>query len=409
MEENKTKKLIVAIPTRNNPEGIGKLFEYVLETYRKMGVDVMVFDSSGDNRTQTVTEEYISAFDNLYYQRLDSSFNLAQKMDAILSCKFFSEEYEYVWPIKDRNYVDEQSMHNILGKMRDNPDAIVLIPSQAFKTVYTEPGELYRDYCSYITSLSVMIYNYDRVLRNYSFNDYPDTRDDKYLSWWSPYLFALHKLAKLDNLNVKIVDLNEMNLAEIDGIKMTWSKDIFEIWVESWIKINEELPSCYDPYKEVCIKKVPSLQVILGSRRKLVELYEAGILTKEKVAECKKDWNRVSDIPIEVLECISEGKYDIYHDFSIYDAVEIEVIQFVQKFISLLENGNITAEVIPLDDIAAHLKAAIHAKYERVFDVKYVINGSIDDLCDRMKRTGDIIEYKEYMQMLLNYYLLCGR
>lgn len=402
------KKLIVAVPTRNNAAGIESLMMCSLKTYRDFDIDVMIFDSSEDDNTQEVTEKYMKTFDNLFYQRFDSDFNLAQKMDAILSCRYFPSEYEYVWPIKDRNYVEAISLQAIFEEMESNPDAIVLVPGKTPKDVYSKPEELYRDLCSYITSLNVMIYNYSKVLKDYSFNDYPDTRGEKYLNWWSPYLYALHKFSKLENLNVHVIDYRRMRLIELDGLRMTWSRDIFEVWVDCWIKINEELPECYNLYKEECIKKVPNLPIILGSRKKLIELYENGILTEEKCERYAPVWNRVCDIPVEVLRQISKGDYDINHDFSIYDAIEIEMIQLVEKFVSLLDSGCITTDMMPVDDVVSHLKAAIHIKYERAFDVESIVFGSIDDISDILKRTTEKREFKKYLQILLNYYLMCG-
>lgn len=407
------KKICICVPTRNNYVGLEVYLNVTKSIYVNDCLGVYIFDSSPKTESiaiENLITKYINeGYSNLHYVCLPEEYNLADKMDAILSCQYLQEKYEYIWPVKDRTFFDKQSMDEIIRELQNAPDLLLLVPGKGVMSVYDDIGLFYRDCGSCITSLETSIYRYDTILKNYSFDLYPDTRNDKYMSWWSPFLFCTHSIAHLDKPKLHVLDGNKVIFSTIDGKKMTWKEDIFKIWIECWIKVNEELPSIYNPYKDIVIKKSASLPWILGSREHLIELYASGVLTKDSLnLFTVEQWERVSIVPYKVLSGIVDDIYDIYHDLTVFSETKVQLFELSDKLLDLIPEEDFVSYRYLLEDVVIGIKGMIK---KNICDYRFdkVLLGTVNDIDNEIMTSESKADALKYIQMLMNICMLTER
>lgn len=254
------KKLAICYTTRNNPDAVDELLSTTKDYYLTSDVDVYIFDSSESDETKKVCDRHVEeGFINLFYVLLSKDSNLADKMEAILSCQYFEDKYLYVWPIKDRAYFDGDSVNQILEKIDLNPEMIFLVPCIPIRKNYSNPGLFYQENGTFITSLETSIFQVQGLMARTQDDILGPIRNNRYLSWWAPYYYTLQYIAQLNNPIIEVLGEDRVCFNTTNGAAMSWRKNIIEIGVLAWIQINELLPNCYQKYKDDVIKRFGSL------------------------------------------------------------------------------------------------------------------------------------------------------
>lgn len=401
------KKLAICYPTRNNASAIHELFEKSLSTYRDENIDVYIFDSSADNQTKIVVNEYISnGFSNLKYVSLPEEASLADKMEAILSRKYFDENYNYIWPVKDRTYFEKDSIESVYKRIEKKPDAILISPIKAFYESCDNLNQFYKDNAVYIASLETFIYS-NTLLDDCNIKEIIDLiRDDQFRSWWGPYHCAFWALSKLENIHIEILGHGDISMLNTGGATMSWRKNIFEIAIDAWIWINENLPERYCSDRDSVIKDFGSLAEILGSIDKLIQLREDGILTQDTLVGCTKEkWERVSNVPYITLERIVYGSYDRFHDLETYKNRGLALADAVINLLDKIDDNSINVVHASIDSVVGGFNNIIIQSPLSV-DVKYNMLGSMADMAELMKASRTVSEAKKVAQMMIGMILL---
>ncbi len=232
--------LAVISLTHNHPQTIEDVIQNCAEYYKKHGIEIYFFDSSDNDDTKTIVEKYISlGYDNLIHLSL-RGLEMQDKMNMIFSGKGLRKKYKYIWPTKDRAYVKEWVLEQVLDAARDDYDIIFTFPNKYENGErYDSAKEFYRDYAAWVTTVNVTVYNTKTILRDYKIVD-----EGYYCPGSEAFLqnaAVFDGLAKLDSPRIKIVDTNP------DGICMslfssTTTEHSIETWKDHWITVNDHLP-----------------------------------------------------------------------------------------------------------------------------------------------------------------------
>ena len=122
------------------------------------------------------------------------------------------------------------------------------------------------------------------------------------------FILIFEQLSKTGKTDICLLAGNNVAIYHSTLGHSAWGDIRIEVWGKQWIQTNEALPDCYND-KEKIIKKTASLPWILGDIGALIDLHHKGILNPQYFDEIKKYWERVSDIPLDLLKAIAYGKY----------------------------------------------------------------------------------------------------
>ncbi len=386
--------IAVQVLTHNHANVVADVLEKCAEHYKRCGIEIYYYDSSTNDETERLIRDYNDkGYDNLTYVRLKENTNTYEKRDLVYTGYGFRKEYKYVWISKDRAYVEESALKEIMAASKNGYDVILTATREGDKTIIDSAEELYSRWAPISSSMNAIILNRESILKDYSIPDY--TRGyPRYMMDFGHYYTLFDRVSKIDNPKIARIDMakriHNSNVAE-----STWVSEAFIVWKDSWVAVNDALPSIYDPYKDYIIKKVAGLSWILADRDRLIELHERGVLTPEELPHALDGWERISNIPKEVVMDIANGTYDIRYDLTqIQD--RNDTTRILVEMIGYVADGRMTKEQIPLDDLATAIRMEV-AKDEDKARV-YIRIGAVDSIIDQIK--NEVVDSERLARLL---------
>lgn len=400
-------QIAVCIPTYNHSEIINDVLKDCVDDYEQYGIDIYYFDSSEDNKTFEIVKKYQDkGYNNLFYNKIPVSYLPHKKILSFFKGEGLQKEYDYIWPVKDRSFCPDSTLKKINDEIRKKRDVIflgVINNGHMINREYHDSKKFYKEWGWLSTSLDVVIYNKKTILNYLDNPQYEELCQQRYYGPWCSYVTLFHKLTELENANICVLCDSETQIYNSPLGKSTWEKNVFEIWKDDWIQANDNLPSCYDEYKDDVIKYTASLPWILGGIPRLMELHQKGILTEESYDTVIENWERVSDIPRETVKEIAYGIYDKFHDVSSLN-VHSEITSLLIQLIKLLRTGKMKKEQIPFDNIAKCIQGEILSTRKCSEELINSIIGSITDVLNFAKsEASNIDDVILYMQIIINF------
>lgn len=395
--------------THNHPDSIKKVLEIVADIYKQMKLDVYYYDSSDDDRTKCIIQNYREAgYSNLYYVDGFRGAELTPKVLAAFDVEGLHKEYEYIWPIRDRSYVLPDTLEQIKLAASMKRDVIFLGGLECISNdvnsdkLYTSATEFFLDWGYAATSLDGTIYRIDSVLANYC----KETISGKCV--YFPQYVALFQNI-VDGMKIQLLKNEQIQIHTLEEQGSGWRSMVFEVWKDEWIKENELLPPKYDEYKPIVIKQAGNLPWVFGSVSTLKGYKNDGILCVEKLDKILNDWEMVSDIPREKIIAIASDEYDETDDNHMMEQLQTgkdEVIDIVVQLIEYLRNGYIDLESVPCGDLFDVVIPRIRQNYGDESTEYYVTVGTVRDLLLSVKQKAENVEMGcEYLQMFLSIIL----
>lgn len=380
-------KIAVGVITYNHPEIVLEVLQNCIQDYFECGIDIYYFDSSDNDETKKIVDAFVQkGYENLYYLHYPSTTRSNIKLQDILSGRHFEKQYDYIWPIKDRSYCMKETLEEILRAAEEKPDILFLgvfsLGEQGALTsgTYHCGAEFYRDWAWLATSLDVAIYRCDTILEDFQ----ERIREEKYkMEYTLPfmvYTYLFCKIAVMQDVNIRLLRGKKIKIINSPLGQSGWQKHTFQLWKDFWIKVNDELPDCYNEYKADTIKKTVSLPWILGSTNRLMELNKAGLLTVENVEMVLQDWNRISDIPADTVRAIALGSYDCFHDLQSLRNIKSDIMEILIELAQIVEKNDVCREQIPLEDISNCIFKELVEKRVYSQEQLNIIMGSVLDI-----------------------------
>lgn len=300
----KAPSIAMCIFTHNHPNTVWNVLAKTGLNYYLHGVDVYIYDSSEGDETKEIVASWINkGYTNLYYVEA-KGLGLGDKMSALSRGEGLAKHYDYVWPSKDRSIWPKEAMDAVREHIAECPDIMLLEvrgnAEEPEKNTYGDGIELYAKHSLCLTSIDTTIYKYDTV-----YGDTAALEEARLNPDFPHFYFVLKKLAEMEKPKLIILQGQRIALYNIKT-ESSWQAITFMVWKDNWIKVNENLPDCYLPYREDVIKYVASAPWLIGGIERLQELKKIGALTADKLDEIAVNWERVSDIPFEEVRRIVE-------------------------------------------------------------------------------------------------------
>ena len=307
-------KMVVCMPTCGHPNVIEDVLQHCAETYKRYALDVYFYDSSKDDETKKVIENYQGmGFDNLYYIAVDPEMSPVYKFENIFMLDQIEKQYKYMWYLRDRCWCEEKTLKLMYKAISEEYDLIFLdVGHPEYKkeiSVCDDANVFYHRCGDYATSMDTTIYNVNTMIKSkIDYKSFRERYNGEYRQTFFHFLLIFEQLSKKNNPLICLLAGRNVTIFHSNYGSSGWGKTRLETWVDKWILANEKLPDCYTMKDEI-IKRTASFPWILGSIDILIDLQKRGILNDKYYKKIKDNWHRISDIPIETLYEIANGIY----------------------------------------------------------------------------------------------------
>lgn len=292
------KQLAICVPIYNQPEMLREMFVRCLSNYEDFGIDIYIYDSSSDNETENVIQEYRADYRNLYYKHLSadicSNIKVLEAYQEIIEAK----KYEYLWLCPDYIQLTRQGTESVLEHCREGFDICVLnyrdVENIGEKR-YTDINAFFLDCAWHMTSYMAT------VIKLASFADVD--WEEFYKRYTIPgrmlhshVAFYFEQLAKLPKVKAMHVPVSAAHLRVSSYRKDSlWKKEIYPIWCDYWPDMVHALPDRYQ-YKEEVIKKLGVNTGIL-SWNNFKALRRENIYDLDVFHTYRNKWKNLTNVP----------------------------------------------------------------------------------------------------------------
>ena len=390
----------MCIPTYNRADVVAETLSKGIEGYAKMGIDLYYYDSSPDDKTKNVIEEYINkGYKNIKYI---SVRNGESKAALFFTGEGLDRQYDYVWPVKDRVWFEEPTLIAVEKAINEGWDAIFLGVLWCFShpnigtKVYDSPKEFYLDWGYLVTSLDVNIFKCESMLQGLTYEQVKE-----YNASFIHFQLMFHQLANGEK-KVKALVGKDIVAYNSQLVSSGWKERAFLTWKERWISVNEELPECYEEHKKTVIKQAGTLPWIFGSVDSLIEFREYGALVPENLDSILEDWDKVSDISKEKVIAIANGTYDKGHDLELLQKQQDELLNLFVKMADYIKSGKMKKEQIPYNDVFRGIMNRVVKRCNGDTAIANLVAGSVDDLIMYIRNEAKTTEQiNKAFQMLI--------
>ena len=398
-EKVDTDSIAVMMGTHNHPEIVHEILKLSADYYKELGIDIYYFDSSTNDLTKKAVEEFIEkGYDNVYYVPVPG-LNLHEKLDMMFKGEGLKKHYKYLWPSKDRCSYKRPFLEKILKTLEEDYDALLLLAGNHEEREYYSAIEFYHDWATWVTSVNVTIYNSDKLMTNLPYSD-TLLKEEDWLFHFKHYYYFFYRLSKQENVRIKVLDGEE----EINMLPTAKENNMLfvDVWKDRWIEVNEALPDYYNSEKEYVTKITAMLPWMISDRAKLQELHDAGILVEENLPKFLENWDKISNIPRDVIVKIAKGEYDAKYDLSQVQGHD-QLIDNICSFAFLLREGLMQADSFPYEMAELAIKAVL-ARFDESDAREGLIKEAGESIWNEMDRRNlSSEELADHMQQLVAY------
>lgn len=247
--KNKKFKLAIIIPTCDRSEVIRYYLEYILEDIRRYNISVIICDSSNNELTKDLVEQY-NKCNIIYYKYIDESKQRTLDEKIYNLAKVFYDKYDYIWFCRDRSIPKLNILYEIFLKYYKE-DFYIIYPHKVDNNFYIikniiDSNNLFKNYCGDMTSLGAIIFS-KRILKKIV-EEYPIDKEKNYGLWIPIVLF--YYIADY-TFKSKIILGNNFNYIPVyDTSFWIKSNTLLWLWCDRWIKMIDLLPNIYKDSKE---------------------------------------------------------------------------------------------------------------------------------------------------------------
>lgn len=307
------------ILTKDHPEVMKEVSLNLYAALTARGFDIYVYDSSEDNRTETLINAWNQAgYNNIYY--IDARFTKTgdEKLLAIYLGYGLKKEYDYIWNAKDRVMYSSDFLDRIVNDMSKNPDVILagceedsyFFTYEKFKDEYTDPVEFFRDFGATTTSWDAIIFNRNTMLKDIDWNYYESEYKIGYSNNFNQPIVLFARLAELEQVKIIVERPEYKDRIFSNKSGSGWSDQTINIWGVKWPAAIDRLPHIYDEYKNHVIKVETMHVCVFGSHGHMIGLASHKYLTKENFDLIRDHFNELSDIPVEYVDMMVEDRIE---------------------------------------------------------------------------------------------------
>lgn len=252
--------LAVIIPTCNRPKAIKYILEYTALSYRRRGVDIIIYDSSDNCETENIVKDIRNkGYFNIFYKRYEGSFDGFSLDHKVISAyEEFYEEYDYIWLCRDGLVPIVDEMIDKISHYKVKKIGCIILDTLS-RNYGLEIEKYYKpkkdcdvfltEQATRLQTLGMLIFSKDFIKK--VLNRFP--LSEKTYSLWQMAV-PFYAFAKC---NSEVVFFTKNVFAENIYASKThfWSKaeKLFEQWAVRWTHVINSLPEEYDASKKDCL------------------------------------------------------------------------------------------------------------------------------------------------------------
>lgn len=258
--EKQRLNIAIIIPTYNRHKTIKYSLSVCAPLYRRYGIDIIIYDSSINNETREVVEEFRKdGYLNVIYESYKGKFDgVSLDHKVINAYKQFGSEYEYMWQCRDGlipiidDIIDELRIFSKKGI-----DCIIVdtksrngnVEKRRFYSTFEDCERLLNDQASRLQTLGMLIISnrlFEKMIRS-------EPLSKKTYSLWQMSA-PFHLFAKEPYTIAFIVkNVFAMNIMASTGHFWGKAQTTLEQWAKNWDNVIMNMPKEYDNVKNECL------------------------------------------------------------------------------------------------------------------------------------------------------------
>lgn len=288
-------RIAVIVPTCNRIEAVSYILDYVSSPYRRFGVDIIIYDSSDNDKIEKLTRKmHDNGYSNVVYKRYKGVFDGFSLDHKIISAyEEFADSYDYIWICRDGlvPVIDE-----IIEKLRhywaERVPCIIVDTKSRNNGVEIEREYSTLDDCNaFLTDQATRLQTLGMLILSGNFakkliREIP--LDDTTYSLWQ-MAAPFHLFAK-EPYRIVFLTRNVFAMNPLASATHFWSKahKALEQWARRWHQIIVNMPSEYDKSKKECMM-VYTVDFHPFAYRTIIDMRAWGGLNRELVIQYKDD------------------------------------------------------------------------------------------------------------------------
>lgn len=297
-------RLAVCIPTYQRSIVIQELLDKYLSFFETKGIDLYIFDSSEDDKTQRIVKFISQNFKNVFYVRFPENLHSNMKVYKIFQQYGLCKHYDYIWVCNDSIRWDKSVYDMLEEYMCGNYDMIVMnyrdrehIGTKIYKdkiSFFVEVGWHLTLYGACLLKTDSMLCDVDWQYLQQKYN--VPTRVNH-----SHVCFYFEKIKTMDDFSAIHISLDSSTLSSSSLKKVPgWFSDTFFIWGTCFPDAIKALPIDYDKYKEIVIRKNGLFGQVFD-KNSFILMKQYGCLDLNVLNSYKNNWNEIITIPYDVI------------------------------------------------------------------------------------------------------------
>ncbi len=292
--------MVIVIPTCNRCTSIDYLLFKVIKELWFFGIDIVVYDSSSDDKTEAVVKNFIlDGYDNIIYKRYGGAFDGFSIDQKVIGALQEHLAYDYIWIMQDEFVPTLRSVYDKLLKIfRDRPEVVVVDSScrnngDHYIKKYNDCSLFFLENMARATVMGCLILSNNTA--HYAIEHY--AIDQSNYSLWLTTVPFYYCAEKHTSPILYIDDIFEYNIASTKNSFWNKSGRAFEQWGYRWDMIINALPSVYDEYKPL-VEKIEMSDFHPFSMESLLRMRGNGGLTIRLVRKYQDKIPKVCNTPI---------------------------------------------------------------------------------------------------------------
>lgn len=292
------------IPTYNRPKAVKFLLEYAAPLYRRLGIDLIIYDSSSNNETFDVVKKIQSTgYYNVMYHRYTGEFDgFSLDHKLIQAYDDYAEEYDYIWLCRDGLIpVVDEILEKVRYYKKKGIDCIIVdtksrvngLEMEQYYIDKSDCANFLLDQVTRLQTLGMLIFSGKFARR---LLDTVPLDDTTYSLWQMAAPF--HAFANGD-CKVVFCTKNVFALNEYASTTHFWSKasKMMEQWAYRWNLVISNMPQEYEMVKEKCMM-VYTVDFHPFTARNILEMRGYGGLNQGMVSKYKEYLPKVTMTPV---------------------------------------------------------------------------------------------------------------
>lgn len=286
-------KFVTIIPTCNRPKAIKYLLDYAAVSHRRYGIDIIIYDSSNDNRTLDIVNDIRkNGYFNVIYEKYTGEFDgFSLDHKVMKAYEEYADCYDYIWLCRDGliPIVDEIYEKLCFFKQK-NIDCIIVdtksrvnnLDIERYYSTSADCEDFLCEQSARLQTLGMLIFSGKLARR---LLETEPLREENYSLWQMAAPF--HAFAK-NPYPIVFCTKNVFAFNAAASQMHFWSKSekALEQWAYRWYNVVSNMPEQYGNAKEKCMmvytvdfhpfsaRTVLEMRAYGGFNRKILKKYE---------------------------------------------------------------------------------------------------------------------------------------